>query len=119
MTAALNEFGMKYRNETLKPEVYEELLTKDSEQAEMIQNMVKMKMAKLLVYFDDMLVVDIQEQPKYSAFSFLSNVGGAISLYLGVSLVAVFEPLVEIPIHLMASMFRPRHVGRAKGSSYN
>ena len=39
-------------------------------------------MAKLMVYFEEKLVDEILEEQKYSAFTFLSGLGGAISLYL-------------------------------------
>ena len=46
---------------------------------------------QVLVYFESQSVLVITEEAKYNFESILTSVGGALSLYLGISLVAMFE----------------------------
>ena len=38
-----------------------------------------------------MVSMEIREEPKYDADSLMSSLGGAFSLYLGITLVSLFE----------------------------
>ena len=58
---------------------------------------VRKNFLQLEVYFDTMTISEICEEKKYSFFTFLASLGGAISLYLGMSFIAMFE-LFEILI---------------------
>ena len=46
---------------------------------------------KLKVYVSSKTVEKIIELPKYDFFSFLASLGGATSLYLGMSFIVIFE----------------------------
>ena len=47
------------------------------------------------IYFSDLKVKTVVENEEFpTVWSFLSTLGGAVSLYLGISLIAVFELLV-------------------------
>ena len=46
---------------------------------------------KLKVFYDSRTTMIVEDSPKYTIESILSNVGGAIGLYLGLSIVSVFE----------------------------
>ena len=48
----------------------------------------------------------VEDSPKYTLASILSNVGGAIGLYLGLSIVSVFEFLELIGMCLYKGMRR-------------
>ena len=48
---------------------------------------------KLHVYFNDKTIVEITEEEEYSFSSLVSTIGGVVSLYLGLSLISMFECL--------------------------
>ena len=54
---------------------------------------------QLKVYFGSKSVEQVLEMPKYNVFTFLSSLGGAISVYLGMSFIVIFE-LLEIVLRL-------------------
>ena len=43
------------------------------------------------IFFETKTVTTIQESPKYTLGDLLNDLGGAFSLYLGVSFIALFE----------------------------
>ena len=57
--------------------------------------------AKLKVYFSTSAIEVQEELPKYTVGSLISNLGGAMSLYLGVTIVALFE-IVEVIFHCLS-----------------
>ena len=57
--------------------------------------------AKLKVYFSTSAIEVQEELPKYTVGSLISNLGGAMSLYLGVTIVALFE-IVEVVFHCLS-----------------
>ena len=53
------------------------------------------------IYFSDFKVKTVVENEEFpTVWSFLSTLGGAVSLYLGISLIAVFE-LLELFIRII------------------
>ena len=54
-------------------------------------------MLQLKVYFGSLEVMNIIESPEYNFDSLLTNLGGALSLCLGVSFIMVFE-IIELII---------------------
>ena len=48
---------------------------------------------KVNIYYESKTIEKIEESPLMGAQSLLSNLGGAISFYLGISVIALFELL--------------------------
>ncbi len=46
---------------------------------------------RLNVYFREMLVLEHRQDPAYTGFDMLSNIGGALGLWAGLSLITVAE----------------------------
>ncbi len=105
----LYRYGFRYQNNTIEAKVLEEVLTNATLQAqfgeifERIQSNVQGTMLKLRVYYETKSIEDIVESKKYNFSSMVSAIGGAISLYLGASVVAVFE-LADVIIHYIVYM---------------
>lgn len=55
------------------------------------------------VYLETKRVTTITENPKVSKIGLLGNLGGAFSLYLGISLVALFE-VVELAMRMVMGL---------------
>ena len=49
-----------------------------------------------------MSVMSVTESPEYTAFTFLSALGGSMSLYLGITFISAFE-LMELVIRMIAA----------------
>ena len=60
---------------------------------------------KVVVYFRDFNMETISEKPMYDLFKFLSEIGGHLGLWIGLSLLAVME-LVEIVFDLAYQAFQ-------------
>ena len=54
------------------------------------------------IYFDSMDVQEVVENAQYTPTSFLSTLGGAVSLYLGISLVSSMEGLELLIRYIVA-----------------
>ncbi|XP_061194680.1 FMRFamide-activated amiloride-sensitive sodium channel-like [Saccostrea echinata] len=54
---------------------------------------------KLVIYYEDMNYEEISEEPSYDGFRFLSDLGGAMGLFLGASLLSFLE-LVQLMVEL-------------------
>ena len=54
-----------------------------------------------------MSVMSVSESPEFTAFTFLSTLGGSMSLYLGITFISAFE-LLELLVRMMASMLKPK-----------
>ena len=46
---------------------------------------------QLNIYFSSMTVETIYETPEYTFLSFLSSIGGDLSLYIGITILSFFE----------------------------
>ena len=57
---------------------------------------------QLNVYFSSLTVEAISESPEYTFLSFLSSIGGDLSLYIGVTILSFFE-VAELIIRLLIS----------------
>ena len=70
---------------------------------EMYKADMRERFAKVKIYFKDMSVLEVMGREEFpDMFSFLSTLGGAMSLYLGMSIIAAFE-LLEFLIRLIIS----------------
>ena len=65
-----------------------------------IEKFVRHNYLKVQVYFSTNSVTTIEEKPEYTWDQYLASLGGALSLYLGISLVSVFE-LLDFLIKLL------------------
>ena len=66
----------------------------------LIQRLVEESFLKVSVFFESRSILKIEETPKYFWNSFLSSIGGSLSLYLGINFVSYFE-LMEFFIRLV------------------
>ena len=57
------------------------------------------------IFFETKSVEMVTESPKVSGTDLLSNIGGAFSLYLGISLIALFETF-EVVIRMFEKATR-------------
>ena len=60
---------------------------------------------ELSVYFETFASVRVQEEPEFTFSGLLSAIGGAVSLYLGLSLVTMCE-VVEMLCVVVAKLYR-------------
>merc|ERR1712150_90696 len=60
---------------------------------------------KVNIYYQQLNVMTITESAEYGIFDLCSSIGGALSLYLGISLAMFFE-VVEFIIDILISIFR-------------
>ena len=60
------------------------------------------------IFFGSMETTNIMEHPKYTATSFMNSLGGTLSLWLGISLIMVFEA-VELAIRLLLCLISSIH----------
>lgn len=68
------------------------------ESAAKIRKCVQDTLMRVKIFYESKSVQEVIEKPKYEFSSIMSDIGGAISVYLGISLVSLFE-LVDIFIH--------------------
>ncbi len=61
----------------------------------------------LSVYYDSLEYTSIKQIPKYEVFDLISNIGGALSLFIGCSFVSFFE-IGEILIEIFISLFEKK-----------
>lgn len=54
------------------------------------------KFAKLLVYLDSRNVEHVEEVAKWTFDSLLSDIGGQLSLYLGISVIALCQEITKV-----------------------
>ena len=84
---------------TYKEQQKKELSGETDEDYEQIQQMVQNNLMQVSIYYGSLDVDNVAENPEYTFLSFLSSLGGAVSLYLGISFIQVFE-VVELVIKL-------------------
>ena len=100
------KYGMTYRNRSISVESFTNaILPTDGEVASTaeieaintlftrLQDIVRNNFLKVKIYFSTRNIQTITESPKYNFQSLLSSLGGAFSLYLGISIIALFESL--------------------------
>ena len=100
------KFKVKYKGQqvTYKEQQKKELSGETDEDYEQIQQMVQNNLMQISIYYGSLDVDNVAENPEYTFLSFLSSLGGAVSLYLGISFIQVFE-VVELIIKLFVSFF--------------
>ena len=89
---------------TYKEQQKAELSGSYPESAEQIKQLVLTNLMQVSVYYGSLDVHHVQENPEYTFMGFLSGLGGAVSLYLGISFIQVFE-VVEFMIKLFFYVF--------------
>ena len=62
---------------------------------------------KLNVYFPQLKYTEVSETPKVGVISLISNIGGTLGLFLGISLLSFVE-IVEILIEILFILFRKK-----------
>ena len=99
-------FGVTYKGQqvTYKLQQTKELSGETDEDFEQIQQLVQNNLMQVSIYYGSLDVDHVAETPEYTFLTFLSSLGGAVSLYLGISFIQVFE-VVEFMIKLCASCF--------------
>lgn len=65
-----------------------------------IKSLLNEQFLKVQIFYSSMTKTEIKESPKYDFGSFLVSLGGAISLYLGISIVSFFE-IVEFVMRFL------------------
>ena len=89
---------------------------------EEMQDSMKENLLKVNVYFKTMDSRLIEESPTYDFTSKLYAIGGAISLFLGISLSMVFEVfelLIDLVVNLTCYHSPPKRKKSKKGASLN
>ena len=89
---------------TYKEQQKAELSGNYSDALDNIQELVQANLMQVSVYYGSLDVHHVQENPEYTFMGFLSGLGGAVSLYLGISFIQVFE-VVEFMIKLFFYVF--------------
>ncbi|XP_059092237.1 acid-sensing ion channel 2-like [Tigriopus californicus] len=96
-TELANSHQFQYKGKILNPlDAFEAVSSLDPnisliEQYNTIQSHVESNFLKLQVYFADKYVTNITESKEFTLSGILSTAGGAISLWLGTSFIALFE----------------------------
>ena len=100
------EFKITYHGQQInyKAQQKQELTGEPNEDLENIQQLVQKNLMQVSIYYGSLDVHHVAETPEYTFLTFLSSLGGAVSLYLGISFIQVFE-VVEFMIKLCASCF--------------
>ena len=98
------QFNVKYkgRKVTYKDQQEMELSGETDEDYEQIQQLVQNNLMQVSIYYGSLDVDTVAENPEYTFLTFLSSLGGAVSLYLGISFIQVFE-VVELVVKLFVS----------------
>ena len=109
------DHNLKYQNQSISVEMFTsglfpqdngstistEELQKINSVFQQIQAMVRANFLRVKLFFSSNTIQTVFESPKYNAQSLLSSLGGAFSLYLGISAIAMFEVL-ELIIRLFS-----------------
>ncbi|KAL5007612.1 hypothetical protein ScPMuIL_016418 [Solemya velum] len=62
---------------------------------------LRMNFAKVLIYYNDMNLQYIEEEPLYGTTRFLSDVGGTMGLYIGASVLSLCE-VIDVAFEMVA-----------------
>ena len=100
------QFGIKYNGYkvTYKEQQEIELHGEDAQEGYLdeFKDKVQNNFMQVVIYYGSLDVEAVSEEPEYTFLTFLSGLGGALSLYLGISFIQVFE-VVEFVVKLFAS----------------
>ena len=69
---------------------------------DLMKQKVQDNLMQVNIYYGSLDVDTVHEEPEFTFLTFLSGLGGALSLYLGISFIQVFE-VVEFVVKLFAS----------------
>lgn len=69
-----------------------------------VKDIVKSNFISVTIYFGTFDVTTIQEVPQYNFWGFLSTLGGAFSLFLGLTFIQLLE-VVELIFKLLFNSF--------------
>jgi len=70
---------------------------------------IKQSVLSLNVFYDTLSYTEYIESPKLEIFDLVSNIGGIIGVFVGASLLSVFE-IVEVAIEILAVLFKKTSV---------
>ncbi|CAG0887011.1 unnamed protein product [Darwinula stevensoni] len=76
------------------------------------ESATKGEVVKLVIYFSSMVRENVVEYPSVTSVSLLSTLGGALSLYLGISLVMFVEVIEILPLMILAFLGKFFGLGR-------
>ncbi len=62
-------------------------------------NLIENNFVKLKVFLEDLDITTLEDTPKMTGIAFLSELGGAMNLYIGINLILVVE-FLELSCHL-------------------
>ncbi|XP_069128572.1 amiloride-sensitive sodium channel subunit gamma-like [Argopecten irradians] len=72
---------------------------------------ISLNFLKIVVYYQDLNHEEINEDPEIETAQFASDVGGAIGLWIGLSILSVFE-VVQLVVELCQyGLYKVRHLG--------
>ena len=96
------DLGITYKGQkiTYKDQRATELSGGIDEGYNQIKNLVQNNLMEVTIYYGSLNVEEINEVPEFTFLTFLSDLGGALSLYLGICFIQVFEVL-ELCIKLV------------------
>lgn len=100
-----------------------------SKDPEAIQNLTQTELMELkqhfkenimyvTLFFTDLTITETIETPLITGYNTLANIGGALGLYLGGSLIACCEIFEIILRCVMASFMAPKQIGAVKTHLY-
>ena len=102
LTPSLAQFpNSQYATELMKKEVIRSKFSNKSLSFTDLQNSV----SALNVYYDDLSYTLISQQPKLQLVDLISNVGGLLGLFIGVSFLS-FAEAIEIIFEVVCSLFK-------------
>ncbi|XP_071964123.1 acid-sensing ion channel 1A-like [Antedon mediterranea] len=70
-----------------------EVLIKEYDSLELATEFIRDNFARVQIYFETLKVEELIDQPKYKLFSLICDFGGALGLFFGASIMAIFETL--------------------------
>ncbi|XP_077982543.1 uncharacterized protein LOC144437474 [Glandiceps talaboti] len=65
----------------------------DEDSSAICQSYMKDNLAKVTIYFEDLKVESIEQQPGYHSFNLVCDIGGSLGLFFGASMVTFLEIL--------------------------
>ena len=59
----------------------------------MMEDLIRANFLSLDIYYESTVVTTVREEPKFTPDTLMSSLGGALSLYLGISVLSMLEVL--------------------------